>query len=193
MAELTSPLGVWALLWGEPGQFHELRIGAATCWIPCDQPRALTRLLVADDAHVSVVPRTARDKYALGKGWLLSARLESPESADRLSRVPVPPTLVAREGGSSRRTALWWLSVPLDADWVTRASERLAHFLKSRRGAADASALMVSPFTRLTVGRKKPQRVYVEYQTDARSTARQIVGRMADAPATDGWREKRTA
>lgn len=193
MAEMCGPLGLWALLWGEAGQFHEVRVGPATCWIPCEQPHALTRLLVADDAYVSVVPRIAQNQYALAKGWVLSARLESPDSAERLARVAVPPTLVAREGGSSRRTALWWLSVPLDADWVTRASERLAHHLKGRRGAADASALMVSPFTHLTAGRKKRQRVYVEYQTDLRSTARQIVGRMVDAPATDGWREKRTA
>jgi hypothetical protein len=47
---------------------------------------------------------------------------------------------------------------------------------------------VLSPFTRVTVRRKKPQRVWIEYQSDSYATARQIVGALADAPAADGWK-----
>jgi hypothetical protein len=183
-----SPDDLWACLWGDGGQFHELRVGGATCWVPCPQRRALTRLLTADDAYVSLVPRTAKDSFALARAWVLWARLEAPASALHLQRLGTGPTLVAREGASSRRVALWALSEPLEATWATRANERLAHALKGRRKAADASELLPSPFTRLTVRRRTPNPLYIEYASDRISTARQIVGGLRDAPATDGWR-----
>lgn len=185
---MFGPDGLWCVLWGSRGQFHEVRIGGAVCWIPCEQRRALTRLLRADDCMVSTVPRTAHDPYALAPAWVLWARLEAPACADRLSRLAVAPTLVLREGASSRRTALWALSAPLSGDWITRATERLAHHLQGRRKAADASALIPSPFTRITIGRSKPSKVYVEFSSDTHATARQIVGNLKDAPAKDGWR-----
>jgi hypothetical protein len=184
-----SPHAFWALLWGTDRGVHEVRVGSATCWIPCARPRPFGRLLTQDDVMVNAVPRTAPDAYALGPAWVLWARLERPACATLLGRLPVGPTLVLREGSSSRRTALWALSEPLDGDWITRATERLAHHLEGRRGAADASALIPSPFTRITVGRVRPSQIRVEYESEEISTARQIVGRLRDAPSTDGWRQ----
>jgi hypothetical protein len=185
---MLGPESVWAMLWGDGGQYHEVKVAGATCWVPCEQPRTLARLLRSDDVHVGLVPRTAKDQYALAPAWVLWARLETPDCAQRLARFRPAPTLVAREGASSRRIALWALCEPLEGMWVTRATERLASHLKGRRGAADASALLPSPFTRLTAGRARPSRVYVEYVSETYTTARQIVGRLSDAPATDGWR-----
>jgi hypothetical protein len=183
-----SPDDLWACLWGAGGQFHELRIAGATCWIPCPDRAALTRLLHADDAYVSLVPRTAKDAFALAPAWVLWARLEAPACALHLQRLRTGPTLVAREGASSRRLALWALSEPLTGTWITRANERLAYALKGRRGTADASALLPSPFTRLTTGRRSPNPLVLEYASDRICTARQIVGGLPDAPAADGWR-----
>jgi hypothetical protein len=183
-----SPDDLWAILWGAGGQFHELRVAGATCWIPCPNRRALTRMLTADDAHVSLVPRTAKDPFALAAAWVLWARLEVPACALRLARLRTGPTLVAREGASSRRLALWALSEPLTGTWVTRANERLAYALKGRRGAADPSTLLPSPFTRLAAGRRSPSPMRVEYVSDRICTARQIVGYLPDAPPTDGWK-----
>ena len=185
---MFGPESLWAALWGDRGQFHELRVAGATCWMPCEQRRAFVRLLRSDDVTVSAVPRTARDPFCLAPAWVLWARLEAPECALRLSRLPVGPTLVAREGASSRRLALWALSEPLEGSWVTKATERLSHAVKGRRGAADASALVLSPFTRLTAGKARPSKVWIEYESEVCTTARQIVGRLPDAPATDGWR-----
>jgi hypothetical protein len=190
---VSGPVGLWAMLWGDAGQYHEVRVGAATCWVPCEKPRALCRLLAMDDVYVSAVPRTAKDCFALGKAWVVWARLESPECADRLAKLPTGPSLVVREGGSSRRWALWALCEPLEGDWITRATERLAHAVKGRRGAADASALIASPFSRLTAGRSRPSKLYVEYESATRATARQIVGRLPDAPALHDWRAQRDA
>lgn len=182
-----SPDNLWALLWGDRGQFHELHIARTTCWVPCAQRRPFTRLLAIDDVTVSLVPRTERDALSLGAASVLWARLESPACADSLARLPIGPTLVVREGGSSRRTALWALSRPLCGDWITQANERLSHALQGRRGAADASALFPSPFSRVTT-KARPVKVYAEYESGSYATARQIVGRLRDAPATDGWR-----
>ncbi|HTE61068.1 MAG TPA: hypothetical protein VK631_12015 [Solirubrobacteraceae bacterium] len=184
-----SPSDFWALLDG-PG-LHEIRCryseGPARVWLPTDCKRPFERLIRSDDCFVSAVPRRHEDSYTLGAAHVLWARLERPECAERLARLPAGPTLVLREGRSSRRTALWALSRPLWGEWIDRANARLAHAVKGRRGAADASQLVLSPFTRLT-NAKRPVSIYVEYESDTYATARQIVGALPDAPALDGWR-----
>jgi hypothetical protein len=175
----VGPQAFWALLWGDAGQWREVRIGTVTCWIPCERPRPFTRLVAAADVAIGPVPRSAQDQFALAASWVLWARLERPACAAKLARLPVGPTLVVREARSSRRTALWALSRPLSGDWITRANERLAYALGGRRGAGDASALIASPFTGSN---------WIEYETDEIHTARQIVSGLSDAPDKDAWR-----
>lgn len=143
-----------------------------------------------DNVRVSYVPRTMHDELALGSSWVLWARLETPDAAKRLARFRVGPTLVIREGASSRRTALWALSEPLSGEWITKATERLSNTLKGRRGAADPSATFPSPFGQITLDRARPSRCYVEYESETRATARQIVGGLVDAPAPHDWRQR---
>lgn len=184
-----GPADFWAMLWG-PG-YHEIQCrsseGSARLWIPCDRRRALERILRSDDCFISAVPRSREDSFALGDAHVLWARLDRPECGDRLARLPVGPTLVVREGRSSRRYALWALSRPLYGDWIDRANGRLAHACKGRRRAGDASALILSPFTRLTNAAHSVS-VYVEYESDSYATAREIVGRLSEAPSLDAWR-----
>lgn len=184
-----SPSDFWAMLWG-PG-LHEIQCnhadGQAHVWLPSDRRRAFERLLTMDDCFVSAVPRRHEDSYTLGAAHVLWARLERPECAERLARLPAHPTLVVREGRSSRRFAFWALSRPLSGDWIDRANGRLAYALKGRRRAGDAAQLVLSPFTRLTSA-TRPVKVYVEYESDTYTTARQIVGTLPDAPALDGWK-----
>jgi hypothetical protein len=177
-----TPSALWALLWGDGGQYHEMKIGTATCWVPCVRRRPFEHLLTEPDVRVSFVPRTERHAFALGKSYVLWARLERPACANLLGRMPVPPTLVIREGRSSRRTALWALSRPVSGDWITKGNERLSHACQGRRGAADPSSLFPSPFS--------PDKTYVEYENEGSPhTAREIVGRLRDAPDTDGWKQ----
>jgi hypothetical protein len=180
--------GLWAILWGDAGQFHEVRIGMARCWVPTHQRRAFTRLLNADDCFVSCVPRAHKDDLSWAASHVLWARLEKPACADRLARFRVPPTLVIREFGSNRRTVLWALSRPLEGRWVVTATERLAHHLQGRRTNARPSALIPSPFTRLTLGRQRPCRCFIEYESDSYATPREIVGHLPDAPDLKDWR-----
>lgn len=171
---------LWALLWGDSGQYHEFRVGVARCWVPTHHRRAVERMLAAPDSSVSLVPRTEQHPLALGPSWVLWARIERPACAELLAKLPIGPTLVMREGRSSRRWALWGLSRPLRGDWITQANERLSCALKGRRATADASTLMPSPFS--------PGKAFVEYESRNVYPARAIVGRLRDAPSTDGWR-----
>jgi hypothetical protein len=184
-----SPADLWAMLWG-PG-IHELRChheGPTQIWIPTTSRRAFMRALALGDCYVSAVPRRERDSLALGDAHVVWARLERPESAERLGRLPVPPTVVVCEGRSSRRWALWALSRPLEGRWIDQANGRLAHAVRGRRGTADASTLILSPFTSLNVGRRTPMRVRIEWESTTYATARQIVGRLSDPPPLDSWR-----
>jgi len=178
------------MLWG-PG-LHEIQCsyseGTARIWMPCDRRRPFARIVRADDCFVSAVPRTSEHALDYGRAHILWARLDRPDCAERLAKLPVAPTLVVREGRSSRRYALWALSRPLSGPWIEQANARLSHACKGRRGAGNAAALILSPFTRITSG-KRDVGVYVEYESQTYATPREIVGRLSDAPATDGWRQ----
>jgi len=192
----VSPADFAAMLWGVEGPqapgFHELQVryseGTARIWMPCDRWRPLARMLKADDCYVSAVPRVDRNALGYDKAHILWVRLDRPDCADRLARLPVGPTLVVREGRSSRRYALWALSRPLSGDWIGQANARLSHACKGRRSAGNAPALILSPFTRITTG-KRDVNVYVEYESQTYATPREVVGFLPDAPATDGWRQ----
>lgn len=180
--------GLWAMLWGDAGRYHELHVGMARCWVPTVQRRAFERLLSADDCRVSYVPRADQSDLSWDASHVLWVRLERPACAQRLAHFRVPPTLVIREGASNRRTVLWALSKPLEGHWLVTATERLAYHLQGRRSGARPSAMFPSPFTRLTVGRARPTRCYVEYESGSCATARQIVGGLSDAPDPHAWR-----
>jgi hypothetical protein len=180
---------LWAVLWGAPGQLHEVRVGPARCWVPVEQRRAFVRLLGEDDVFVSPVPRAHPDDLSWAQTHVLWARLETPECAALLGRMRVGPTLVIREGQSSRRTALWALSAPLEGPWIIRATERLAHVLKGRRATASPTSVIPSPFTRITVGRARPSSCFIEYESETFATAREIVGGLRDAPERHDWRQ----
>jgi hypothetical protein len=185
-----SPADFWALLWG-PG-LHEIQCrcseGPARIWMPCEKRRPFERIVRSDDCYVSAVPRTSEDSFALGGAHVLWARLDRPEAGERLGRLPVGPTLVLREGRSSRRYAFWALSRSISGPWIDRANARLSHACHGRRGAGEATQLVLSPFTRITTT-TRPVAVKIEYESDTYATAREIVGRLPDAPATDGWRQ----
>jgi hypothetical protein len=155
---------------------------AALCWIPCASPRALMRMLTADDCEIGAVPRTEPDSWSLGESHVLWARLETGASEQLLQRFRPSPTLVLREGQTFRRWALWALSRPLSGSWTTKANERLAYALHARRKSGDASTLIRSPFTRITYGRRSPIPCWVEFETPEIYTPRELVGRLRDAP-----------
>ena len=184
-----SPSDFWAMLWG-PG-LHEIQCryseGPARIWMPCEKRRPFERIVKANDCYVSAVPRMQENSITWGAAHILWLRLDRPDCAERLARLPVGPTLVVREGRSSRRYALWALSRPLSGDWIDRANARLSHACKGRRGAGGASQLILSPFTRITTG-KRDVDVYQEYESQTYATPREIVGRLPDAPDAKAWR-----
>ena len=174
----------WALLWGDEASWHEVSLlddgRRVTCWIPCHHRERLTRLLDAEDCKVSAVPRRRKDDLSYGPAHMLWAYLSKPESCARLQRFDPAPTLVWREGRSSRRWVAWSLSRPISGAWIQKATERLAHALGGLRRAASPSTLIASPFS---------GKWWAEHWKPETYTARQIVGHLRDAPDPHAWKK----
>jgi hypothetical protein len=174
----------WALLWGDGEHRHEVQLRyegeRVVCWIPCHHRERLTRLLDYEDCFVSAVPRGRRhDSLSWGPAHMLWAFFSRPDSCRRLERFRPAPTLVWREGRSSRRWAAWGLSAPLSPAFVQQATERLSHYLGGLRKAGRPDALIASPFS---------GRWAVEFHQPETYTPRQIVGGLRDAPDPHQWK-----
>lgn len=184
-----SPAAFCALLWGEPEGTFELTAAHGgeriRLWIGCAHQARLRRALQLPDCHVSAVARREENTFALTRAHMLWVRLERRECGARLARFQPAPTLVVREGATLRRWAYWALSDPLHGFAVDEANQRLAWALRGRTATAAATTLVLSPFARL-----RHSDSFCEFESDTISTPGQIVGRLADPPPTDAWRER---
>ena len=119
---------------------------------------------------------------------LLWVRTESGRAASRLRSFRPAPTVVIREGASVRYVAFWALSDPLEGDWLDRANRRLAHALDCPKKHASTAFTFQLPGTILRAGRSRPLPVeLVRYEPEVLS-AREVVGRLREAPDPDAWR-----
>lgn len=127
-----------------------------------------------NDPRVGLVPRRGKSYDNIGQSCVVWASVENPTSLRGLAAFRPKPTLTFKTGRMMR--CLWWLDKPLpmvadpSQDFLTRANRRLAFALKANSRCADPSWLM--PMGELIDG--DPDRVYA---------ARDIVGRLRDAPA----------
>jgi hypothetical protein len=137
------------------------------------------RFYLRDPARgVSAVPR--RENGLPGRAGVLWAECESRKQASLLSRLPVPPSVILKAGSRVARTALWWLTEPLEPKlkpglgwtWGEEANRRLAHALGCPKKHCDASHLV---------------RGEVEFAVPSRFSTREIVGRLAAAPVAQRW------
>lgn len=102
------------------------------------------------------------------------------------------PTIVLRFGAASTRLALWGLDEELSWAEVERFNDRLASATHGARTRTRPEKLRVPlPGTFLRVGRSRPVPVLVTRMQSGTYTARQVVGKLKDAPTRDAWREKR--
>jgi hypothetical protein len=149
---------------------------------------------VDQELEVFVVPRPRVGVQYASESSVLWARVEGKKQWDALKRFRPSPTLVLREGDTTRATALWALDRPLGLEWTRRGCERLAYRLRSARKWADPDGFcVVPPGACLRDGRKRPVPILVAYCSDGIFSPRQVVGGLKDAPALDSWREKRAA
>ena len=109
---------------------------------------------------------------------------------DRLRRFRPYPSMVLREGGSSRRTALWLLERPLHYADALRANKRIAYRLRAVQKHADPDGFVVPcPGSFLRAGRARPVPIIVTRLVADSWRSRDLVGRLKDPPVADGWRK----
>lgn len=171
---------VWPAVGARHGLAHYVELHEELC---CDQEASLARK---------------------ERGWgpatffpVLWCRMEAKDAAARLratagrgSRVPVP-TIVLREGRSSRYTAFWALEqVSRSYPEILRANERLSWFLGGRRGYANPDNFFFAPpGSVIRKPKKAPCSVMATRCGTESYELAQVVGGLKDAPDADGWRK----
>lgn len=146
------------------------------------------------DVVLSAGARRARGHGTCMTASVLWARVEGKKQEAALRRFRPSPSMVIREGSTTRRVALWALEKPLSYDWLVRGNKRIAHKLFAAKKWGDAEFVFPAPGSCLRVGRARPVPVSVEF-FDPRGLykAREVVGRLQDAPDANAWREARAA
>lgn len=191
MIELTT---LWGLL-GGPG-FLEVRVDSladsSRCWLPADNRGGFVGLLselAGRDVWAGVTPRRKRDSWP-AEAHCLWAVTDSKAAVAALQAFRPVPTLILREGTSVRCVALWALLRPLGWDWVVRANKRIAHRLRTPKKYASPDFMVRVPGSAVVAGRRSPLRVRtVWHQPEALYMAREVVGRLPEAPDADAWRK----
>lgn len=192
---------LWGALAGNGKGFYHLRWAQQGVWrnhwLPVTDRRkfGLARGVGEDaETELFLVPRAKAETRFAGQGSVLWVRVEGVKQMNALLAFRPAPTIIVREGASSRATAVWALGKPLGPDWVLRGSERLAHCLGAARKWCDPdSATLNVPGSCLRDGRVRPVPVVVESCTDMLYSARDVVGRLKEAPDRDAWRERMAA
>lgn len=183
-------LGVFECRWWDQGRAQRHYIDVADV----RRFRLLEALGADREVELFAVPRPRRSVQFAGEASALWVRVEGSDQWGRLQRFRPSPTIILREGASSRANALWALDRPLTLGWARRGSERLSHALRAARKHADPDRFVVNPpGSCLREGRSRPVPVVTHACTDAFYTAREVVGALRDAPDPDAWRDRGSA
>jgi hypothetical protein len=188
---------LFLMLAGATG-FLRLHAKSGMHWCPVDDVRCFERWCEAwsydGDLSVGLVPWMERSEYWTVGGSVFWAHTDSGGSSVALDSFGVKPTLVVREGSTSRRTALWALAAPLTLEWVERGNRRIAHELGTAKKRCGRSGEVFVPGTILRKGRKRPVGVHLEhFDPKALYTAKAVVGHLRDAPDPGAWKRRQDA
>lgn len=146
------------------------------------------------EIQVSAVPRPTQEHGVAGLSSVFWVRTEGGRQLERLERFRPRPSIVLEEGDSTRRVALWALSVPMNYEWVVRGNKRLAHRLGAAKKHAEPEFMFNPPGSCLRDGRARPVLIRtVESNPDRVFKPGEVVGRLKDAPDPDAWRKPRVA
>lgn len=203
-AQYTEALHALDFIVGWNGGWMEQRIWLPleerweVAWHRCGVPgsgRRLVRRVRAVDERLSGQVLLSIPRKKLGGGapyaTVLWARVEGDKQRKALDRFrPVPPVVV-QEGASTRAVAFWPLDRALGWEWIVRANKRIAHRLGTPKKWADPDEfLFPAPGSCLRAGRSRPLPVVMTRLEPVHFTARQVVGRLKDAPDPNAWREQ---
>lgn len=115
-------------------------------------------------------------------------RVEGTEQNRWLSKFRPLPTMVLREGTSSRRWVLWALDFPVRWTGINRGNRNLAHHMRAPKKWAEPERLWLpAPGTCLRRGVSKPVPVVVERLEPVSYEPLAVVGRLKEAPEPDAW------
>lgn len=125
----------------------------------------------------------------LGAFWV---RTEGTEQDKRLQRLRTPPSMVLREGSSSRRWSFWFLGGRPDLltyGQIVKGNKRLAYACGATQKHGDPDhCLFPVPGTALR-DKARPVPVIVEALNLHEYRPRQVVGALKDPPPARDWRE----
>lgn len=157
---------------------------------PGDWLRIVTRMCEDREVLLAAAARPRRGFGSCGSTAVLWARVEGKKDAQALARFRPRPTLLLREGSTSRYVAVWSLRRPLSYDWMVRGNKRIAHKLFApKKWAGDAEFMFPCPGSCLRVGRARAVPVRLErFDPAALYVARDVVGKLKDAPDPNAWR-----
>lgn len=136
------------------------------------------------------IPRTRGDNTTTARAFWV--RLEGKDSNKFLGWFKPQPSVIIREGQSSKRTAIWFLREPIRWKGIVRGNERLAYKLRAPRVYADPDGRfsIPAPGCCLRERRKRPVPVRVERLTEETFEPLQVIGHLRDAPEKNtAWRE----
>jgi hypothetical protein len=106
-----------------------------------------------------------------------------------LERFRPAPTMLLREGASTRRVALWWLEQSLAHDWIVRGNKRIAHTLRAVKKQADPDHMLFPVVgSCLRSGRSRPVPIVVERLGIDAYRPRDVVGHLKEPPPPRDWR-----
>lgn len=120
------------------------------------------------------------------------AGTEGTKQTGWLQRFRPQPTIILREGSSSRRWSLWALDHPVKWVGIDRGNRRISHRLRAPKKWAEPENLWLpAPGTCLRRDRARPVPVVVERLEPVTFMPLEVVGRLKDAPAADSWMTNR--
>jgi hypothetical protein len=177
-----------------------------------DAGRRLARFVRETDERYSSevllgVPATKRARGGVAAATAFWVRVEGTEQNRWLASFQPQPTIVLREGSSSRRWALWALEYPVRWAGVDRGNRRLAHRMRAPKKWAEPENLWLpAPGSCLRRHGGRPVPIVVErleavtFEPLGVIGAREIEvnGRvrrfpaLKDAPAADAWMKRQT-
>lgn len=99
------------------------------------------------------------------------------------------PTVVVREGQTTRYAAVWALSGLLERRWLEQANRRLSAHLGGKSQSARPDYMMRVPGSLVKYGRRDPLRVRAHAFPELYDPA-EVVGRLRDGPDPNAWRKR---
>lgn len=118
-------------------------------------------------------------------------RVEGSDQEKRLGWFKPAPSLVLREGSSSRRIAFWPLEYPIRWSGVHRGNRNIAHRVGAAKKHAEPERLWIpAPGTCLRRDRARPVPVVVERLDIATFTPLAVIGKLKEAPPADAWMQR---